>query len=140
MSLLCFYHHGYSVGRYLSHERIVEQTKESYYEALQKSSAGWHEGKHDLFPWFNYLLSTLRISYREFEERAERERPRRGSKADLVAYALEHVTTPFGITDVERLCPNVSRDMIRVVMNRWRKEGRLKILGRGRDARWQRLK
>lgn len=140
LTLLCFYHHGYRVGRYISHERIVEQTKESYYEVLQKSSAGWQEGKHDLFPWFNYLLSTLRMAYREFEERAERERPQRGSKADLVAYALEHVTTPFGIADVERLCPNVSRDMIRVVMNRWRNEGRLKILGRGRDARWKRLK
>jgi len=30
--------------------------------------------------------------------------------------------------------------MVRLVMNRWRKEGRLEILGRGRDARWRRLK
>src|SRR3990170_9091594 len=43
------------------------------------------------------------------------------------------------IADVERLCPNVSREMIRVVMNQWRKEGRLEVLGRGRDARWRRL-
>jgi predicted transcriptional regulator of viral defense system len=34
---------------------------------------------------------------------------------------------------------NVSREMIRVVMNRWRKEGRLEALGRGRDAWWRRL-
>ena len=47
--------------------------------------------------------------------------------------------SPFGIADIERLCPNVSREMIRVVMNRWREEGRLEILGRGRDARWRRL-
>ena len=79
------------------------------------------------------------MAYREFEERAGRERPPRESKADLIAYAQEHVPSPFGIADVERLCPNVSREMIRVVMNRWRKQGRLEILGRGRDARWRRL-
>lgn len=139
LTLLALYHHGHEVGRYISHERIVEQTKESYYEALGQSSAGWHAGQHDVLPWFNYFLSTLRMAYREFEERAGRERPPRGSKADLIAYALEHVPSPFGIADVERLCPNVSREMIRIVMNRWRKQGRLEILGRGRDARWRRL-
>lgn len=138
LTLLALYHHGYVVGRYVSHERIAEQTKESYYEALKQSSEGWHDGRHDVLPWFNYLLSTLRIAYREFEERASRARPARGSKADLVAHALEDVPSPFGIADVERLCPNVSRDMIRIVMNRWRAEGRLEMLGRGRDARWRR--
>ena len=137
LTLLALYHHGYMVGRYISHERIVEETKEDYYEALMNSSAGWHDRKHDVLPWFNYLLSTLRVACREFEERAGRERPARGSKADAVAFALEHVTSPFGIADVERLCPNVSRDMIRIVMNRWRKEGRLEILGKGRDAKWR---
>jgi len=140
LTLLALYHHGHHFGRYISHERIVEQTKESYYETLQRSSIGWHEGRHDVHPWFNYLLSTQRMACREFEERAARQRPARGSKADLVTYALENVPSPFGIADVERLCPSVSRDMIRVVMNRWRKEGRLEILGRGRDARWRRLR
>ena len=139
LTLLALYHHGHNVGRYISHERIVEQTKETYYEALQQSSVDWHGGRHDILPWFDYLLSTLRLAYREFEERAARQRPVRGSKADLIAYALEHVPSPFGIADVERLCPNVSREMVRIVMNRWRKQGRLEILGRGRDARWRRL-
>jgi Fic family protein len=139
LTLLALYHHGHQVGRYISLERIIEQTKESYYEVLQKSSTGWHDGNHDITPWFNYFLSTIRTAYREFEERAERQRPSRGSKADLINYALENVPSPFGISDVQRLCPNVSRDMIRVVMNRWRKEGRLKVMGRGRDAQWERI-
>ena len=139
LTLLAFYQHGHQVGRYIGLERIVEQTKESYYDALHQSSIRWHEGQHDVLPWLHYFLSTPRMAYREFEERAGRERPTRGSKADLITYALENVPSPFGIADVERLCPNVSREMIRVVMNRWRKEGRLEVLGRGRDARWRRL-
>ena len=138
LTLLTFYHHGYKVGRYISHERIVEQTKEDYCETLKMSSGGWHEGEHDIMPWFHYLLSTWRMAYREFEERAGGKRSKRGSKTELVEYALQNMVNPFGIADVEHLCPNVSRDTVRLVMNRWREEGRLEILGKGRDAKWQR--
>jgi len=48
--------------------------------------------------------------------------------------------SPFGIADVEKLCPSVSRDTICLVMNRWREEGKLEMLGKGRDAKWQRKK
>lgn len=73
------------------------------------------------------------MAYREFEARAVREGPPRGSKADLVEYTLEHVSSPFGISDIERLCSNVSRDMIRVVMKRWQDEGQIEVSG-GVDA------
>ncbi len=138
LTLLMTYHHGYEVGRYISLERIVEQTKEDYYEALKTSSQGWHEGRHDIMPWFSYLLSVWRRACREFEERAQRQRPQRGAKTDLVEYALDAMIGPFGIADLERLCPNVSRDTIRLVMNRRRAQGRLEMLERGRDAKWQR--
>ena len=137
LTLLALYQHGYGVGRYISIERIVEQSKETYYEAIQMSSSGWHGGRHDILPWFNYTLGVLRAAYREFEERAQRERPAKGAKSDLVEYALAHVLSPFGIADIERLCPSVGRDMIRRVMNRWRSAGKLERVSRGRDARWR---
>jgi Fic family protein len=137
LTLLALYQQGFDVGRYVSLERLVEQTKESYYETLKMSSTGWHEATHDVRPWFNYFLSTLRMAFREFEDRAASQRGSRGSKTALIAYALENLQGPFGIADVERLCPNVSRDMIRVILNRRRKEGRLEVLGRGRDAKWR---
>jgi Fic family protein len=138
LTLLLCYQHGHEVGRYISFERIVEQTKEDYYEALKISSTGWHEGKHDFLPWFTYLLSVWRMACRELEAHAERQRPKRGSKTDLVEYALENMIGPFGISDVEQLCPSVSRDTIRLVMNRWREQNKLEMLGKGRDAKWQR--
>lgn len=47
--LLTAYHLGIEVGRYVSLERIIEENKARYYETLQQSSQGWHEGKHN--PW-----------------------------------------------------------------------------------------
>jgi len=61
----------------------------------------------------------------------------RGAKTELIEAALGKMTGAFGIADVERECPSVGRDLIRRVMNRWREEGRLEMLARGRDARWQ---
>ena len=46
LMLLQCYHLGIEVGRYISLERLIEQHKERYYETLQQSSQGWHEGKH----------------------------------------------------------------------------------------------
>ena len=135
--LLALYHQGFDVGRYVSLERVVEQTKEDYYATLKQSSQGWHTNDHDVKPWFRYVLTVLRMSYREYEERANRIRPRRGEKTDLVETTLQNMHGPFGIADVEANCPNVSRALIRRVMNRWRKAKKLHLLGRGRDARWK---
>jgi Fic family protein len=72
LTFLALYRLGHHVGRYISLERIVEQTKESYYETLQTSSVGWHTGSHDIFPWIQYFLSTIHTAYRELEESAGR--------------------------------------------------------------------
>lgn len=78
--LLQCYQLGYEVGRYISLERTIEENKERYYETLEESSQGWHEGKHDPWPYINYLLYTLKVAYREFEERVGLATPRRAAK------------------------------------------------------------
>lgn len=138
--LLQCYSLGYDVGRYISLERLIEQNKERYYETLEQSSQRWHEGKHDPWPYINYLLYILKMAYQEFESRVGQMKSPRGAKTEMVEAAIASCEREFAISDLETACPGVSRDMIRIVMNRLRKEGRLKILGRGRDARWAKLK
>ena len=59
LTLLLLYQSGYEVGRYISLERIVEESKETYYDALLQSSRNWHQAEHDLRPWWEYFLGTL---------------------------------------------------------------------------------
>lgn len=68
LTLLALLQHGYEVGRYVSLERIVEESRDRYYETLRLSSEGWHEGRHDLLPWLNYFLTVLKQAYREMEK------------------------------------------------------------------------
>lgn len=136
LTLLLLYQAGYEVGRYISLERIVEESKETYYEALEASSRNWHDGTHDPVPWMTYLWGVLIRAHREFEERVGAIREGRGSKTDLVEQAVARRTSPFGIADIEAECPGVSREMVRHVLQRLRDRGKLAVQGTGRGARW----
>jgi Fic family protein len=140
LTLLLLYRSGYDVGRYISLERVVEETRDTYYEALEASSRGWHEGKHDPFPWLEYFWGVLLRAYDEFRDRAGKLTTGRGSKTALVEGAVERRLRPFAISDIENDCPGVSRDMVRHVLRRMRDEGRVRVRGRGRGARWEVVK
>jgi Fic family protein len=137
VTLLALYQHGYEVGRYISLERLVEETREDYYEVLRRSSENWHEGRHDLLPWLNYFLAILRRAYREFEERVGQVRTPRGAKAALVEAALDAFPGEFTLADLERASPGVSRDMVRRVLRQLQKAGKVVCLGRGPGASWR---
>ena len=139
LTLLALYQHGFQVGKYISIERITEQSKETYYESLNKSSQKWHQAKHDCLPWFNYFLGTVLGAYKEFEERAGNIKPSRGAKTAIVMKAIESQHGEFSISDIERACPNVSRVMIKKVLLRQQKDKKIKCLGKGQSAKWERM-
>lgn len=130
---------GYEVGRYISLERVIEQNKERYYETLEQSSQGWHEGRHDPWPYINYVLSILKIAYREFAERVGDVKASRGTKRDQVLLGIDRLMgSPggFTITQLEQICPGVSRDTVRRVLREQQTAGAVACQGRGPGASW----
>jgi Fic family protein len=138
LTLLLLYHFDYQVGRYISLERIFEESKETYYETLEKSSIGWHQGKHDSFPWMNYFWGVLIRAYQEFEERVGKIRTGKGSKTEQIRMAVNRRIGPFAISDIGSDCPGISRDMIRIVLRQLRDEKAIILQGKGRGAKWVR--
>lgn len=138
ITLLLLYHFGYEVGRYISLERIVEESKLTYYETLKESSQKWHEGEHDPHPWLNYFWGVLIRAYREFEERVGQIREKKLSKSEQIRLAVERRVGPFAISEIEKECPHISREMIRIVMRELRDEGTIVVEGKGRGAKWVR--
>ncbi len=135
--LLQLYHLGYEVGRYVSIERTIEQNKDRYYETLQQSSQGWHEGQHDPWPYINYVLFILKQSYEDFEQRIGEVKVEKGGKTALVKGAVLRVDDLFTLTDIESACPGVSRDMIRRVLWNMQKSGHVECVKRGPGATWR---
>ncbi len=91
LALLLLYHFGYEVGRYISLERVFEESKESYYDALGESSHGWHEGQHDILPWIGYFWGVLLKAYRELEERVGVITSGKGSKTEQVKIYVQKI-------------------------------------------------
>lgn len=134
--LLQSYHLGYEAGRYISLERLIEENKDRYYETLEQSSQGWHEGRHDPWPYINYLLFILRTTCREFEERVGQIDSPKGAKAEMVLIAIRKQIGEFRLVDIERTCPGVGREWIRRLMAEMKQSGELTCRGRGPAARW----
>lgn len=135
--LLQCYQFGYEAGRYISLERLIEENKDRYYETLEHSSQRWHEGKHDPWPYIDYVLFILKMAYREFAERVGEVKAPRGSKTDLVLAAVNRFTGDFTAPQLEQACPGVNRDMIRRVLREKQSANIIECQGRGPAARWK---
>lgn len=138
LTLQLLYHFDYAVGRYISLERVFEDSKEGYYETLEASSQGWHEGAHDVAPWLDYFWGAMLRAYKEFEERVGTIERGRGSKGDRVRAEVMKRSLAFSISEIEEACPGVSRDMVRVVLRAMKAEGLIASTGKGRGAKWVR--
>ena len=139
LTLQLLYHFDYAVGRFISLERIFEESKESYYETLEASSQGWHEGEHNIAPWLDYFWGALLRAYKEFEERVGTIERGRGAKGDRVRAEILKRQRPFSITDIEEACPGISRDTVRMVLRAMKAEGLIAPMGKGRSAKWTQI-
>ena len=137
--LLACYHCGLEAGRYVSLERLIEQNKERYYEVLEQSSALWHEGKHDPWPTMNFLLFILTQVCKEFEQRVGQLKSPRGEKTAMVLAAIDRQVVTFRVADLQSECPGVGVDLIRQLLTRLQKEKKIKSLGTGRGAKWEKI-
>ena len=136
LTMQLLHHADYTVGRFISLERIFEESKESYYETLEASSQGWHEGAQNIAPWLDYFWGALLRAYKEFEARVGTIERGRGAKGDRVRAEIRKRNLPFSISEIEEACPGISRDMVRLVLRTMKAEGLIAPTGKGRGARW----
>ena len=128
--------HGFQVARYISLERLVEESKDQYYRALAECSQGWHEGRNAVVPWWNYFLDVLRRAYDELDLQmgSVEARP---AKGDLVRQTILTQVEQFTLGDLAAQVPAASPQLIKKVLAEMKQQGKVRLLGRGRGARWE---
>lgn len=109
LTLLLFYKAGYIVGKYVSMEMLIEKTKETYYEALQESSVGWHENRNSYESFVKYYLGILLKAYNEFESRVEYLRNRSISKPERIKAVIDKKVGKITKKEIMELCPDISK-------------------------------
>jgi Fic family protein len=139
ITLWLLYMVGHDVGRYISIEKLIDASRETYYEALGRSTGGWHESEHDLRPWTSYFLGVLLAAYKEFESRTGALAGRGSKRALITSFIDSLMLDEFTIADVRQAAPGVSDGYINRVLADLKNQGAIKPLGTGRSARWRRL-
>ncbi len=109
LTLLLFYKAGYIIGQYVSMEMIIEKTKETYYEVLQKSSVGWHENRNSYEFFVKYYLGILLKAYNEFESRVEYLRNRSISKPERIKAVIDKKVGKITKKEIMEFCPDISK-------------------------------
>jgi len=138
LTLLLLYQADYDVGRFVSLERLVNDTRETYYDALQAAGHGWHEDGHDITPWLRYFLGILTAAYRELTDSVEAISGR-GSKREAIRRFIElSIAREFTVADVRGAVPTASQSYISKTLARLRDEGLIEPVAKGRNARWRR--
>jgi Fic family protein len=140
LALLLLYGGGFEVGRYISLERLIEETSDGYYQALAASTAGWHEDRHDPLPWTRYFLGVLVAAYRELDRRTTAATSTATGKREAVRrFVRDSPRAEFTAAEVHEAVPEMSRDYLGVTLRGLRDAGIVERIGVGRGARWRRI-
>lgn len=138
LTTLLLERNGFVVARFISLERLIEKNRESYYQSLYASSQGWHDSNHDIVPWWNFFLFIIKRAYREFADAVESREAGPG-KTQLVREVIIEMEGDFSLSEIRARLPSVSEQLIKKVLQQLKAEGRLRLTGHGRSARWKKV-
>lgn len=139
LTLLLFYKAGYIVGKYVSMEMLIEKTKETYYEALQASSVGWHEDKNSYEPFVKYYLGIMLKAYNEFENRVEHLKYHNLSKPDRIKAVIDNKVGKITKKEIMELCPDISKVTVERTLTDLVKSGYIAKVGAGPSTGYVRI-
>lgn len=134
LTLLLLYRAGYLMGKYVSMEMLIEKTKETYYEALQASSIGWHDNQNDYKPFVMYYLAIISRVCNEFEERVDHLKYRKLSKPERIRELIDRKLGKITKKEIMEQCPDISKVTVERTLTELVKEGYLEKVGAGRTT------
>jgi Fic family protein len=136
LTLLLLYRSGYLVGKYISLEKIIEDTKETYYKVLEDSSASWSKGKNKILPFIKYFLEVLLKAYRDFEDRLNLMADNRLSKPERIRTLFVNTLGRLSKQDILDRRPDTSASTVEATLAKLLKEGFIMKEGAGKRTRY----
>ncbi len=132
LTLLLLYRAGYIVGKYISIEKEIERTKETYYEALHSSSVGWHENENDYAHFTRYMLGVVLSAYREFSSRVQLFATSNLSKPERVREIVKNTLGKITKSEIMAKCPDISQVTVQRALSDMVNAGEIIKIGGGR--------
>ncbi len=136
LTLLLLYRSGYIVGKYISIEKVIENSKETYYEALQYSSIGWHEGENDYASFIKYMLGVIVFSYKEFSSRVKLLTTSGLTKGDRIGEIIKQKVGTITKSEIMEKCPDISQITIQRALVELQEQEKIIKIGGGRYTKY----
>lgn len=137
LTLLMLYQNDYFVGRYISIEKLIETTKDSYYETLRASSCGWHENNNDYEPFVKYMLGIFTAAYRGFMDRTELIEEHKVSKPERIEEEIRKSIGTITKSEIQRALPDIGQATIQRTLSKLQKENKIIKIGGGRYTKYR---
>jgi len=134
LTLLLFYRADYIVGKYISLEKLIESSKDTYYEVLQDSSTDWHDNKSDYASFVRYYLGIVQKAYHEFEERVIYLQHRGLSKPERIKAVIDRKIGKITKQEIMESCPDISKVTVERTLTSLVKDGCIVKIGGGRSV------
>lgn len=139
LTLILLYKYGYFVGRYISIEMLIEETKDSYYEELQNSSENWHTGENDELPFIKYMLGIFLKAYKECDDRFNLIGKEKLTSPERVFSVIQKSLEPLSKKDIMILCPDISQRTIERALKELQDDEKIKQVGSGRSTKYVKI-
>ena len=136
LSLLMMYREGLDIGKYISFEEQINRSKGRYYEALGKSSDGWHGNENDYVPFIEEFVGTLYLCYKDLDRRLMVVGDKKMNKSNRIEATVLNTILPISKREICKLLPDISQTTVESVLSKMLKENRIKKIGGDRNARY----
>lgn len=137
LTLLLLYKANYMVGKYISIEKIIEETKDSYYDTLEKSSTNWHNNENDYSYFVEYYLGIILNAYKEFDSRINIVENKKITAYDRIIDIFKENIIPIDKAFITNKCPDLSETTIERTLNKLLKEDKIVKISGGRYTKYK---
>ena len=138
LTLLLLYKRGFDIGRFVSIENMINENKGEYYRTLQESSIDWQNGKNNYEPFMLYMIQILYECYMKLDENVFSQIDKKLSKSERIEALLLNVFIPISKRTIRDQLPDISEQLIEMVLSKLLKEGKIIKIGSYKDAMYYR--
>ena len=136
LSLLLLYKNGFDAGKYVSFEEQINNNKGYYYETLKQSSTSWDTNENTYIPFIQNFLSTLYMCYKELDKRFKVINSNKITKRAWVEATVLNSLTAISKTEICSVLPDVSQTTVEAVLGSMVRDGRVQVIGNGRNTKY----
>ena len=138
LTLLLLYKSGFDIGRFISIENVINESKGEYYRTLGECSTGWADNQNTYEPFILYMIQVIYKCYSMLDENVFASADKKLSKAERIEYVLMNALVPISKRDIIDKLPDISPRTIEVVISKLMEEGKIIKIGSYRDATYYR--